>query len=133
MSVGGTVLLAVSLLGFLFYNRVRLYRWSGYKLHRWELDECVGETKELDVFVSHASEDEPWTMELIEELESRGFKALFHHRDFEAGVTKIENIIMAVGKSKRTICVLSPSFVASPWCSWEFITVFSDDIEEHQR
>ena len=85
------------------------------------------------MFVSHASEDEPWTVELIEQLETRGFKVLFHKRDFEVGVTKIENIMMAVNKSKRTICVLSPSFVASPWCSWEFITVFHDDIEEHTR
>ncbi len=133
VSVGGTVLLAMSLFGFLFCNRVRLYRWSGYTLHPWGLDECIGENKEFDVFVAHASEDEPWTLELIEELEIRGFKVLFHKRDFEVGVTKIENIMMAVDKSKRTICVLSPSFVASRWCSWEFITVFNDDIEEHKR
>ncbi len=130
---GVTVLLAVSVLGFLFYNRILLYRWSGYTWHPWDRDECIGENKEFDVFVSHASEDEEWTKELIEELESRGFKVLFHKRDFEVGVTKIDNVIMAVDKSKRTICVLSPSFVASPWCSWEFITVFNGDMEEHQR
>ncbi len=45
----------------------------------------------------------------------------------------IENIAEAVHKSKRTICVLSPSFVESPLCSWEFITVFNDDIVRHQR
>ncbi len=121
MSVGGVV---VCVLGFLFYNRIRLYRWSGHKLHPWDRDECIGENMEFDVFVSHASEDEEWTLELIDELESLGFKVLFHKRDFELGVTKIENIMMAVDKSKRTICVLSPSFVASPWCTWEFITVF---------
>ncbi len=133
VSIGGAALLVISLLGFLFYNRIRLYRWSGYKLHPWDRDECIGENKEFDVFVSHASEDEAWTLELIEDLESHGFKVLFHKKDFQVGVTKIENIMMAVDKSKRTICVLSPSFVASPWCSWEFITVFNDDIEEHQR
>ncbi len=131
--IGGTVLLAVSILGLLFYNRIRLYRWSGHKLHPWDRDECIGENKEFDVFVSHASEDEAWTLELMEQLERRGFKVLFHKRDFEVGVTKIENIMMAVDKSKRTICVLSPSFAASAWCSWEFLTVFNDDIEEHQR
>ena len=133
VSIGGAVVLAVSVLGFLFYNRIRLYRWSGHMLHPWDRDECIGENKEFDVFVSHASEDEEWTLQLIDELESCGFKVLFHKRDFELGVTKIDNIMMAVDKSKRTICVLSPSFVASPWCSWEFITVFNDDIEEHQR
>ncbi len=124
VSVGGTVILAVAVVGFLFYNRIRLYRWSGHKLHPWDRDECIEENKEFDVFVSHASEDEEWTLELIEDLENRGFKALFHKRDFELGVTKIENIMMAIDKSKRTICVLSPSFAASPWCTWEFITVF---------
>ena len=133
VSVGGILVLSVSVLGLLFYNRIRLYRWSGLRLHPWDRDECIGEHKEFDVFVSHASEDEQWTLELIEELECLGFKVLFHKRDFELGVTKIENIMMAVDKSKRTICVLSPSFVASPWCSWEFITVYNDDIEEHQR
>ncbi len=96
VSIGGAVLLAVSLLGFLFYNRIRLYRWSGHKLHPWDRDECIGENKEFDVFVSHASEDEEWALELIEELECRWFKVLFHKRDFELGVTKIENIMMAV-------------------------------------
>ncbi len=133
VSIGGAVVLAVSVVGFLFYNRIRLYRWSGYALHPWDLDECDGEDKEFDVFVSHASEDEPWTQDLIEELESHGFKVLFHQRDFEVGITKIDNITKAVSKSKRTICILWPSFVASPWCSWEFITVFNDDIEEHTR
>ncbi len=51
VSIGGAVVLAVSLVGFLFYNRIRLYRWSGYKLHPWDLDECDGEDKEFDVFV----------------------------------------------------------------------------------
>ncbi len=54
---------------------------------------------------------------------SLGFKVLFHKRDFEPGVTLIHNIIMAVNKSKRTICVLSPIFVASPWYSWVFFSV----------
>ncbi len=133
VSVGGFAVLAMSVLGFLFYNRIRLYRWSGHKLHPWDRDECVGENKEFDVFVSHASEDEEWTLQLIEDLESRGFKVLFHKRDFEPRATIIDNIMMAVDKSKRTICILSPSFIASPWCSWEFITVYNDDIEEHQR
>ena len=132
-SVGGTVVLALLVLAFLFYNRIWLYRWSGHKLHPWDRDECIGENKEFDVFVSHASEDEEWTVALIEELESHGFKVLFHKRDFEPGATIIDNIMMAVDKSKPTICILSPSFVASPWCSWEFITVFNDDIEEHRR
>ena len=85
------------------------------------------------MFLSHASEDEEWTLELIEDLESRGFKVCFHTRDFEPGTTIIDNIMMAVDKRKRTICVLSPSFIASRWCSWKFITVYNDDIEEHQR
>ncbi len=133
VSICGTVVLAVSLVGFLFYNRIRLYRWSGYTLHPWDLDECDNEDKEFDVFVSHASEDEQWTLDLIEELEARDIKVLFHQRDFEAGMSIIENIAEAVSKSKRTICVLSHSFVASPLCSWEFITVFNDDIMRHQR
>ncbi len=133
VSIAGAVVLAVSLVGFLFYNRIRLYRWSGYTLHPWDLDECDNEDKEFDVFVSHASEDEQWTLDLIEELEARDIKVLFHQRDFEAGMSIIENIAEAVSKSKRTICVLSHSFVASPLCSWEFITVFNDDIMRHQR
>ncbi len=72
-------------------------------------------------------------MNLIDELEARDIKVLFHQRDFEAGMSIIENIAEAVSKSKRTIYVLSPSFVASPLCSWEFITVFNDDIVRHQR
>ena len=135
LSASGVAVVALPLVffGFLFYNRIRLYRWSRYKLHPWNLDECDNEDKEFDVFVSYATEDESWILGLVGELETRGFKVLFHMRDFEAGMTILENVTNAVAKSKRTICVLSPNFVASSWCSWEFITVLNDDIDQHRR
>ncbi len=127
--VGGTVLIAVAVFGFLYHSRIRLYRWSGHKLHPWDRDECIGEDKEFDVFVSHAAEDEEWTLGLIEDLKTHGFKVHFRNMYFEVGVTKIENIMMAVDKSKRMIRVLSPRSVANG----EFDTVFSNDIKEHRR
>ncbi len=107
--IGGDVVLVtlVSLVGFLFYNRIRLYRWSGYKLHPWDLDECNGEDKDFDVFVSHASEDESWTLDLTEELETRGFKVLFHQRDFVVGITKIDNIAKAVQEQTNDLRIIA--------------------------
>ncbi len=125
-------LVAVALSVALVY-RSRVWLYATLQWHPFDLDECEGEGKEYDVFVSYATDDEPWVMDLVENLERSGYRALFHRRDFVAGMYMTENVARAVRLSKRTVCVVSPNFLLSPWCKWEFLAVYNDDICDNKR
>ncbi|KAK7918532.1 hypothetical protein WMY93_009816 [Mugilogobius chulae] len=74
-----------------------------------------------DAFVSYNVHDEEWVYhELVPELEERqGWKLCLHHRDFEPGKAILENIVDAIYSSRKTLCVISPQYLHSEWCSWE--------------
>ncbi len=118
----------------LFANfRFRVWLYAKTKWHPFDLDECIGEMKEYDAFVSYAEEDSEWVTDLIERLEAEGYRILFHVRDFLPGMSITESIGNAVNTSKRTICVLTPDFVKSAMCSWEFISVLNNDLLDNKR
>ncbi|CAG5122545.1 unnamed protein product, partial [Candidula unifasciata] len=52
-------------------------------------------------------------------LEQRGLVLLVHGRDFVAGTSIPANIFRAVAESRRTLAVLTRSFVESYWCNFE--------------
>ncbi|KAK7879432.1 hypothetical protein WMY93_033858 [Mugilogobius chulae] len=74
-----------------------------------------------DAFVSYNVHDEEWVYhELVPELEERqGWKLCLHHRDFEPGKAILENITDAIYSSRKTLCVISPQYLQSEWCSRE--------------
>ena len=77
--------------------------------------------KTYDVFISYAHEDHEWvTEELVPKLEKEHqFKCCFHERDFQIGVTVMQNIVNCVDKSQVFVVVLTPSYVNSTWCMFE--------------
>ena len=126
-----TVLLLT--LGLFASFRFRVWLYAKTQWHPFDLDECIGEKKEYDAFVSYAEEDSEWVTDLIERLEAEGYKILFHVRDFRPGMSITENIGKAVNTSKRTICVLTPDFVKSSMCNWEFVSVLNNDLLDNKR
>ncbi len=126
-----TVLLVT--LGMFASYRFRVWLYAKTHWHTFDLDECIGENKEYDVFISYAEEDQVWVMNVIDQLEAEGYKTLFHKRDFLPGMPTTENVGKAVMNSKRTICVLSPDFVKSAMCNWEFISVLNNDLLDNKR
>ena len=77
--------------------------------------------KQYDVFVSYSHEDEEWVKsELLLEMEvKRDLKCCIHERDFEVGVTVLQNIVNCVDKSRVFIVILSPAYLSSTWCMFE--------------
>ncbi len=126
-----TVLLIT--LGMFASFRFRVWLYAKTQWHPFDLDECVGEEKQYDAFVSCAEEDHAWASDLIERLEAEGYRVLFHVRDFLPGMPITENIANAVNTSKRTICVLTPHFVKSAMCNWEFVSVLNNDLLDNKR
>ncbi|NXX83757.1 TLR4 protein, partial [Urocolius indicus] len=77
-----------------------------------------------DAFVIHSSKDQDWVIkELVEPLEGGrpSFQLCLYYRDFLPGVPVITNIIQeGFLSSRNVIAVISPDFLESKWCSYEF-------------
>uniref|UniRef100_A0A6Q2X8B2 Toll-like receptor 2 n=1 Tax=Esox lucius TaxID=8010 RepID=A0A6Q2X8B2_ESOLU len=84
---------------------------------RWNADPLC-----YDAFVSYSEHDEGWVEEfLVPELENSQppLSLCLHKRDFLPGHWIVDNIINAMERSRRTLFVLSESFVHSEWCRYE--------------
>ncbi|XP_061581204.1 toll-like receptor 1 [Cololabis saira] len=77
---------------------------------------------EFHAFVSYSQQDAEWvTDSLLPNLEgpAGGLRICHHEKSFVPGKSIIENIISCVEKSRRSVFVLSASFVKSEWCHYE--------------
>ncbi|XP_073426820.1 uncharacterized protein [Dendrobates tinctorius] len=77
-----------------------------------------------DAFVSYNTRDEDWVYEtMIPMLErcssSKGLRLCLHHRDFQLGRYIVDNIVDSIHNSRKTVCVVSRSYLQSEWCSLE--------------
>ncbi len=132
VSIIGVLLLVVIIPVLILYcNRKTVYQ--KYKWHLFDWDECEGEKKQYDIFLSSAEEDRAWVEVLLQQLECHGFRVLYHRRDFRPGMPITENIGKAIDASKRTLCVLTPNFVKSHMCMWEFSTALNIDLQEKRH
>ncbi|XP_024936811.1 toll-like receptor 13 isoform X2 [Cephus cinctus] len=74
-----------------------------------------------DVFVSYSDENRNWVIqELLPNIEdSTSIKICLHERDFQVGVSILENIISGMDLSRMFLLVISDSFLKSQWCQFE--------------
>ena len=127
--VGTAIVLCLSficLLVVMRYNKRWLYK--RFHWHPFDMDECEGEDKEFDVFVSYENLDEEYVEEyLIPNLQQRGYKVAYHRVNFQGGQPIAVSIEQCILKSKRTLVVFSNNFKASAWCMWEFTVALELD------
>ena len=115
---------------FAFTYKYRHWLFIKYDLHPFEIDECVGESVDYDLFLSYANEDEQFVEQFVNKLENDHlFIVCYHRRDFCAGVPSLENMERAVTRSKRTVCYLTANYLKSEWCMWEFMMALNLDLE----
>ncbi|XP_053908560.1 toll-like receptor 13 [Cuculus canorus] len=113
------LLLALPLLYHRAYWRLRyhLYLLRAWVNGHWRREE---RRYAYDSFVSYNSADEGWVLgELVPELEGASLRLCLHHRDFSPGKAIVDNIVDAIYNSRKTVCVLSRSYLRSEWCSLE--------------
>ena len=125
-SIGGVILLNFLLVYLTKKYRIQIYKYV--KLHPFDRDECIGEDVDYDAFLSCSSKD--IELGILQLLEKEGCKVCYHENDFTPGGTISENIINAIAKSKRTICVLTRNFIESGWCMEEFRQSHYRDLEK---
>lgn len=75
----------------------------------------------FDLFVSYSEKDREFVLDqLIPNLEKRSeITICLHERDFEVGMSILENIIQCMDQSRCLLLVVSESSLKSNWCSFE--------------
>uniref|UniRef100_A0A8C4Q199 Toll-like receptor 21 n=1 Tax=Eptatretus burgeri TaxID=7764 RepID=A0A8C4Q199_EPTBU len=129
-----------TLLGPLAYIKGHWHLKYNYYLFRarfrqFRKKDCEA-SQRYDAFVSYNSSDEDWVMNYLRpNLEQHGppfYKLCLHHRDFELGRYIIDNIIDGIYSSRKTICLLSESYLRSDWCSMEVQMAMHRLFNEHK-
>lgn len=74
-----------------------------------------------DAFVSYSSEDRNFVVRLVAMLENYEpfLKLCVYERDFEIGAFISENVLECVARSRKTLLIISNSYIKSQWCRWE--------------
>ncbi|HEX6291826.1 MAG TPA: toll/interleukin-1 receptor domain-containing protein [Herpetosiphonaceae bacterium] len=81
-----------------------------------------------DVFISYSSRDSDWVHNtLLPRLEEAGLRVCIDFRDFEIGVPSIVNMENAVERSRRTLLVLTESWMKSEWTAFESLLTQTSD------
>ncbi|MED6285397.1 hypothetical protein CHARACLAT_028898 [Characodon lateralis] len=123
--ISSTCLVVLTLLISFIYNFLRLHLSYTFHLFLAFLYDSKkrkkGHPHWFDAFVSYNAKDEDWVYrEMLPVLEGeQGWRLCLHHRDFQPGKPIIENITDAIYGSRKTICVISHSYLQSEWCSRE--------------
>lgn len=75
----------------------------------------------FDLFVSYSDKDRDFVLDqLLPNLEKRSeITICLHERDFQVGLSILENIIQCMDQSRCLLLVISESFLKSNWCSFE--------------
>nr|XP_014349439.1 PREDICTED: toll-like receptor 13 [Latimeria chalumnae] len=123
MSILDLLMILIPLIYTRFSPHIRFFwhksraRIMGYKRVK------LAQLYKYDAFVSYSCLDEDWVMkELYPQLEQQGpqkFRLCLHHRDFELGRDILDNIEKAIHQSRKTLCVISKSYLQSDWCALE--------------
>lgn len=75
---------------------------------------------DLDVFVSYSRKDKEWVRGvLLPRVEDAGLKAFIDFRDFRAGAPSIKECERGVVRCRKTLLILTPSYVESGWTEIE--------------
>ncbi|XP_063632591.1 toll-like receptor 3 isoform X1 [Cydia splendana] len=74
-----------------------------------------------DVFVSYCNDDRGWILDhLLPHLETDcGVSVCLHERDFQVGLSILENIVSCMDRSRSIMLIISKEFLLSQWCQFE--------------
>lgn len=86
-----------------------------------------------DVFISYSHRDKAWVRgELLPRLESAGLKVCVDYRDFRIGAPIVKEMERAVLTSRRTLLVLTATYLTSAWAEFENLMLQTLDPNNQQ-
>lgn len=124
ISVGIITALLILSGGLLYRYRWRLRYVYYMTINRYKRYKQIEEDNvyKYNAFISYADQESAFVKnECIPELErNRNLSLCIHQRDFVAGEDITQNITNGIHESKRTICIVTQSFLDSYYCMFEF-------------
>jgi len=122
------IVLCMGLAFFLFAKRdiVVIWLYAQPIGRKFFSEDLIDKEKPYDAFISYSQADSEYVetslLPGLEQPESPGdkFKCLIHTRDWNVGEMIPDQIIHSVESSRRTIIVLSKSYIDSMWTKLEF-------------
>ena len=124
-----TVVAIVLAISVIVYRHLGDIRYAFEKPFRRDINNSKGgyldQELPYDAFIAYDKDDVMFVKEhLVPQLESPdsedcALKLAIHQRDFVIGRRIDENIMQAIGDSRKTVLVLSRSFLNSDWCNYE--------------
>ncbi|PSN56345.1 Protein toll [Blattella germanica] len=116
---------------YYFHHEVKVWLFARGWCLWFVTEEELDKDKLYDAFISYSHRDEDFVVnELVPQLQKSGFKLCLHYRDWIVGELIPNQIARSVEDSKRTLVVLSPSFLESVWGRMEFRTAHSQALSE---
>ena len=118
--------LALAGSAYLIYRRrwmIRLYFYTARNAWRKEqVGPSSKRTFRYDAFVVYNADDRQWVHGTLRPIleDDRGLRLCLHYRDFIPGRFVVDTIVESIDKSRKTILVLSPNFLKSDWCYFEY-------------
>ncbi|CAH1240302.1 TLR1 [Branchiostoma lanceolatum] len=100
------------------------YLWFRVRLRLRGYEEIPEQPQQFryDAFVAYSSNDEAWVSRVLSPMLERRpprYRLCIGERDFVGGVPILHNISNAVETSRKTVCIITRSFLRSNWCNYE--------------
>ena len=86
-----------------------------------------GEAAGRDFFISYAGDNRVWAEWIAVQLEGAGYTTVYQAADFRPGRDFMHQMQRALSTAGRGIAVLSPAYLASPYCALEWRSVLARD------
>ena len=116
------LILLASSCGYRYKWTLQYALYKTLKLVKIKEEELQNDKFIFDVFVAHSQKDEEFVrLQLIKKLEhgKQPYSCCVHYRNFLPGEFISDNIVSAIKLSKKTILVVTKTFVRSGWCDFE--------------
>lgn len=85
-------------------------------------------TYSYDLYLSYVAADRAWvTTALLPTLEQRSLRICLPERDFDIGRPRLDNIERAIARSRHTLLVMTPAWLASEWQEFEGLLISTSD------
>lgn len=115
-----------------FEKQIKVWLYAHYCCLWFISEEELDKDKVYDAFISYSHADEDFVVEhLVPGLENK-YTLCLHQRDWIPGIPIPTQIATSVEESRRTIIVLSQSFVDSAWGRMEFCAAHSQALNERR-
>ncbi|XP_071941424.1 uncharacterized protein [Antedon mediterranea] len=116
-----------------FYQRRKLRKQ--YERITQSLAPPLDQNIQYDAFISYNSKDQDWIVKVLQptlEAPPYNLKLCVDYRDFLVGEAIAQNIANSVKFSRKTVLVITKSFVHSEWCHFEMEMAHNRTFDTHE-